>query len=269
MPTNHKPHAVADFAASQGGEAVTIDAVANDKDRDGDTLTLSAIGRTPHHGILTILDGSLLYTPDAGWHGKDHFSYRIDDGHGGTTLGKVAVTVADGSHPAGGDGEGQTFTSTAADDHWTATGGNNTFNLHLASVDLDPSHDLVDLGHDTITGFEPGHDVIDYQLAFDLNGQADHLSSQDLFGVLDTNHDGILSGADGGGVSVQGKSITLDLGITIAGNGDPGPANEVAFKGQVTVEGHTSLTAADLGTEAPWSQQTAHLVHAGHETIVA
>ena len=48
----------------------------------------------------------------------------------------------------------------------------------------------------------------------------------------------------------------------------PGPANEVAFKGQVTVEGHTSLTAADLGTVAPWSQQTAHLVHAGHETVV-
>ena len=102
MPTNHKPHAVADFAASQGGEAVTIDAVANDKDRDGEALTLSAIGRTPHHGILTILDGSLLYTPDADWHGKDSFTYRVDDGHGGTAHGKVAVTVTDGSHAAGG-----------------------------------------------------------------------------------------------------------------------------------------------------------------------
>ena len=134
---------------------------------------------------------------------------------------------------------------------------------------LDPSHKLIDLGHDTITGFESGHDVIDYQVAFGLNGQECYLNSQDLIGTLDTNRDGILSAADGGGVSVHGNDITLDLGITIAGNGDPGPANEVAFKGDVTVLGHQSLTAADLGTVAPWTHETAHLVHAGHETLVA
>ncbi len=269
MPTNHKPHAIADFAAAQGGVAVTIDAVANDTDRDGDTLSLSGIGKAPHHGTLSILDGSLLYTPDADWHGKDRFTYRIDDGHGGTATGKVSVTVADSSHASGGGAEGQVFTSTAADDHWTGTSGKDTFNLHLASEETDPSHKLIDLGHDTITGFESGHDVIDYQVAFGLNGQECYLNSQDLIGTLDTNRDGILSAADGGGVSVHGNDITLDLGITIAGNGDPGPANEVAFKGDVTVLGHQSLTAADLGTVAPWTHETAHLVHAGHETLVA
>ena len=55
----------------------------NDTDPNGDTL--SAIRPTgtvgPSHGSLTLnSNGSLVYTPDANWHGTDTFTYKASDG---------------------------------------------------------------------------------------------------------------------------------------------------------------------------------------------
>lgn len=260
MSTNHSPHAVPDFAAVSGGEATTIDVLANDTDRDGDTLSLTGISKEPHHGHAEILYGSVLYTPDPGYRGVDHLGYLVDDGHGGTAQGLVGLLLT---------GPGHTFDSGPGNDFWIATPGPDTFNEHFSFFDYDPTHAVVDLGHDVILGFGHG-DVIDYHDAGELNRQAFSHSSLDLMNSLDTDRNGILDANDGGNVKVHGHSITLDLGSTISGGGPPGPGNEVTFTGTVTVKGHTSLTAADLNTTAPWAPAPAleHVVHHGHEAPV-
>ncbi len=71
----------------------------NDLDPEGDTLTAS-LGFSPDHGTVDLQqDGSFVYTPDAGFEGKDSFSYSPTDG---TATGAVAfVTIIVGRAPVG------------------------------------------------------------------------------------------------------------------------------------------------------------------------
>ncbi|MCW1923070.1 tandem-95 repeat protein [Luteolibacter arcticus] len=65
----------------------------NDKDADGNTLSITAVG-APAHGVLTSLGGnSYRYTPTAGWIGRDSFTYTTSDGTGGTDTGLVSISV--------------------------------------------------------------------------------------------------------------------------------------------------------------------------------
>ena len=90
---NDAPTAVADVATTAEDVAVTIDVLTNDTDLDGDALTVTAVG-TPANGSATLLDGgSILYTPNANFAGRDAVSYTIGDGHGGTATVVVDVTV--------------------------------------------------------------------------------------------------------------------------------------------------------------------------------
>ncbi|WP_245295634.1 Ig-like domain-containing protein [Rhizobium rhizosphaerae] len=62
--------------------------LANDTDADGDPLTASLI-TGPQHGTLSLAaNGGFTYTPTAGYHGADSFTYRANDG---TTNGNVAT----------------------------------------------------------------------------------------------------------------------------------------------------------------------------------
>ena len=63
---------------------LTLNLLANAVDVDGDTLTLSVDGpgtSAPAHGSVQLLaNGSVLYTPDANYHGTDSFTYTLSDG---------------------------------------------------------------------------------------------------------------------------------------------------------------------------------------------
>ena len=52
-------------------------------DADGDTLTYTALS-DPEHGAATVSNGTLVYTPDAGYTGPDQFNFSVVDGHGGS-----------------------------------------------------------------------------------------------------------------------------------------------------------------------------------------
>ncbi|GAB2174637.1 cadherin-like domain-containing protein [Dongia sp. agr-C8] len=65
----------------------------NDTDVDGDALTASKV-TDPAHGTVTVnADGSFTYTPNAGYFGKDSFTYEADDGNGGTSTATVNLYV--------------------------------------------------------------------------------------------------------------------------------------------------------------------------------
>ncbi len=91
--TNPVPAAGDDSVATPQDAAVTIGVLANDSDPDGDPLTVTST-TAPTNGTVTINpDGSILYTPDAGYNGPDSFTYTISDGQGGTTTATVNITV--------------------------------------------------------------------------------------------------------------------------------------------------------------------------------
>ncbi|HEY0548458.1 MAG TPA: Ig-like domain-containing protein [Verrucomicrobiae bacterium] len=69
--------------------------LANDIDVDGDTLTAVQMS-SPSHGNVTLnSNGTLVYTPAAGFYGVDHFDYTAFDGtdHSGPT--RVTITVTE------------------------------------------------------------------------------------------------------------------------------------------------------------------------------
>ena len=97
-PTNDAPTAADDYAATDPGQAVTFDVLANDGDLDGDALTISAPG-TPAHGTAEVVAGKLRYTPAAGFTGIDVFAYTARDPSGATATANVHVGV--GTFPPG------------------------------------------------------------------------------------------------------------------------------------------------------------------------
>ncbi len=99
-PVNDAPVAVDDADTTDEDTAVTIDVLANDTDVDGDTLTLSAVG-TPANGTAEIVNGKIVYTPNAGFDGTDSFTYTVTDPDGLTDTATVTVTVSDTIQPDG------------------------------------------------------------------------------------------------------------------------------------------------------------------------
>ena len=95
-PVNDAPDANDDTAATTVNVPVVIPVLANDTDVDGDTL--SVVGTpTSADGTVTVNpDGTLTFTPAAGFTGTATIDYEISDGNGGTDTAQVVVTVGSG-----------------------------------------------------------------------------------------------------------------------------------------------------------------------------
>jgi VCBS repeat-containing protein len=94
-PVNDAPVARNDTAVTDEDVALTIpaaDLLANDTDVDGDSLTITGVGK-PINGTVTLVDGNPVFTPAADFNGTGTFSYTISDGHGRTDSAGVSVTV--------------------------------------------------------------------------------------------------------------------------------------------------------------------------------
>ena len=71
---------------------VVIDVLASSSDADSDQLSVAGIyGVTS--GVANMVDGKILYTPDANYNGVVNFNYVISDGNGGLNTKTVTVTV--------------------------------------------------------------------------------------------------------------------------------------------------------------------------------
>ena len=106
---NTSPTATADTATTTQGVPIRIALLGNDTDPDaGDVLTVT--GHTqPAHGVVTLNgDGTVTYTPTAGFNGVDTFSYTISDGasawhgHGLFGVHTATATVTITVQPANG-----------------------------------------------------------------------------------------------------------------------------------------------------------------------
>jgi hypothetical protein len=94
-PVNDPPVAVDDAITTTQDMPVTANVLANDRDPDGDALTVSDyVTASAQSGTVSCAgDGVCTYTPPAGFNGTDSFTYTADDGHGGSDTGTVTVTV--------------------------------------------------------------------------------------------------------------------------------------------------------------------------------
>jgi RHS repeat-associated protein len=92
VPVNRPPVAVDDSALTAAGTPITITVLGNDSDPDGDPISITATTQGTN-GSATYDTASVTYTPNAGFHGIDAFSYTISDGRGGTATATVTVAV--------------------------------------------------------------------------------------------------------------------------------------------------------------------------------
>ncbi|HTN23547.1 MAG TPA: Ig-like domain-containing protein, partial [Solirubrobacteraceae bacterium] len=71
--------------------------LANDSDPNGDVLT-ATLTSGPAHGTLQLAPGgTFTYTPDAGFSGRDAFTYSASDGVAASAPATATITVADAS----------------------------------------------------------------------------------------------------------------------------------------------------------------------------
>lgn len=104
-PVNDNPVANADpLSISENAGTSAINVVSNDTDVDGDSLRVTAVAQstqpTPLGTAALAADGTVTFTPNAaalalntGQTATDSFTYTVSDGHGGSAVGTVNVTV--------------------------------------------------------------------------------------------------------------------------------------------------------------------------------
>lgn len=91
-PVNDDPVAQADRATTDEDTPVNIDVLANDSDRDEDDLTVTSA--SANNGDVVIEDdGTLTYTPNPNFNGRDQITYTIEDGNGGSAQAFVGVRI--------------------------------------------------------------------------------------------------------------------------------------------------------------------------------
>ena len=94
-PVNTAPVALDDTVGTGHGAAVTLAAAAllgNDSDADGDTLSLTSVSAAVG-GSVVLANGTVTFTPTAGFAGTAGFDYLVADGRGGSDTGHVTVNV--------------------------------------------------------------------------------------------------------------------------------------------------------------------------------
>ena len=104
-PVNDAPIARDDTASTPINTAVDVAVLGNDRDPDGDALTVSNASLVdPTQGAVTVNpDGSLRFTPAANFTGNATISYTITDPSGATAIATVSVVVGGNTPPDSAD----------------------------------------------------------------------------------------------------------------------------------------------------------------------
>ncbi len=176
---NHAPIAAADSIVAEEGLPLTIagaSLTANDVDADSDLLAIASVGAATHGTASVTTNGSVLFTPDAGYTGAASFNYTVDDGNGGSATGIVALMLTASA--------GRGITGTAGNDVLTGTTGADTIE-GAAGDDI-----LLGLAGDDVfrvTGLATGYDIFSGGAGIDriLGSAADDLIGlQNVAGAL-------------------------------------------------------------------------------------
>lgn len=155
---NFDPTAVADAAAVNENQNVTIDVLANDTDANaGDTKTLIGVAGGPLGGQVSIVGGKVVYSANSDaidalkqpQTAVDTITYQVQDSHGAVSTGTVAVTVrgVTDAPTRTGTANADTINGSALEETLNGAGGNDKLLGNLGADTLNGG-----LGNDTLTG---------------------------------------------------------------------------------------------------------------------
>ncbi len=156
---NHPPVAADDIATAVEDHTTVIPVLANDRDADGDALSVVAVDALTHGTAAVQADGTIVYTPEANFNGVGGFSYTVSDGHGGTTTAAVSVIVTpvnDG--PVASDDVATTAVNTAVVIPVLANDNDPDGDTISVSVASAPQHGTVAVNADGTLTYTPAAD---------------------------------------------------------------------------------------------------------------
>jgi VCBS repeat-containing protein len=131
-PVNDAPDAVNDALQTAYQTPIVRTAaqlLANDTDVDGNMLTLVSVGNAVN-GTVSLANGSVTFTPTAGYSGAASYSYTVSDGQGGTDTATVSVQVGAPTNPGNDD----IFYSTSANEVFDGGIGVDTISYEQCSA---------------------------------------------------------------------------------------------------------------------------------------
>jgi VCBS repeat-containing protein len=83
---------VCDAVSGSTDEDTALDTAPSCSDVDADALTYAIVDQSAH-GTAGVVAGQLHYTPAAGYHGPDSFTYQANDGHADSNIATATITV--------------------------------------------------------------------------------------------------------------------------------------------------------------------------------
>ncbi len=93
LAINDAPVAEDDVAETPEDMSVTVNVLANDRDKDGDGLRIASASEASNGTVRVASEGGVTYTPESDWNGTDRFTYVVSDGDGLTSEAAVEVKV--------------------------------------------------------------------------------------------------------------------------------------------------------------------------------
>jgi hypothetical protein len=129
--SNLPPVAQDDAAVTARDTAVTFDLLANDSDPNGDPLAVESVGAPGSGTVVDHGDGTVTYTPQAGFTGVDTFSYVVGDGRA-TDSAAAFVTVTQNAGEGPCVEPGITLLTDPAGDATTQQAAHDVLSLSLA-----------------------------------------------------------------------------------------------------------------------------------------
>ena len=134
---------VDDLAVTDEDTAVVINVLGNDTDPEDDPLTVVDASE-PANGVVVInANGTVTYTPNAGFNGTDTFEYTVEDAGGNYSSALVTVQVGDAGPGPDGIVSG--------------TGGDDLIDIAYTG---DPDGDRIDADDQILPGEEEDDDIV-------------------------------------------------------------------------------------------------------------
>ncbi len=196
----------------ESGQQITIDVLSND---DSDA-SIQKIVTTPQNGTATIVNGKIVYIPDAGFSGTDTFTYEVVDVNGNVDTATVTINVqaAANTAPVATDDQSTTVAGQPVVlDSLANDGDANNDNLTIQSVS-DPANGTAVITGGQITytpdpGFV-GTDTFTYVISDGNGGTATATETVIVTGPATTPDQAPVARDDAGNVQCSGP-VTINV----------------------------------------------------------
>lgn len=223
IPANTAPVAAADSVAIVAGEVGKGNVLVNDKDANGDVLTVK-LDKGPAHGTVTLsADGTYVYKAANGYVGSDSFTYVANDGKAtSSTTVEVTVKAPPLAFPSLPDSPllqraGTVNGSASTNETLTGTSQHNSFYFDLAAKS----------GSDKITNFGSADVLVTKGTLFDGNGDGLITFSKSKLGL---DGAGSVDNVTLAGVSALRFLGTDDNGLSVYANAGVRPKGAIEGK---------------------------------------